>query len=174
MPQSRCAHAGERAHLSLFWSLLSKVERKPGQNDGRARKFAAVAASRNASIGCGWANCGHHIRILIDCCVAVAREQQSTEPRDSGPPPTVSLPTQPPSRTASRCCVLLHGSGCGGCCCCYGCGGTRAHSHTPLSLVTFRLSLVSFVSGPPSSFPLPLPPPPACRSPSPREELSSQ
>lgn len=120
--------------------LLLDLE-ESGQKNGQAREFAAVAASRNVSIGCGWANCGHHLHIsLLRCC---AREQQSTEPRDSGP---LSLPhpaPQPHSKlllcSTVRCwwwwwypCSLTH----------------------PLSLVTFRLPLVSCLLSP---SPLPSP-----------------
>lgn len=83
--------------------LLLDLE-ESGQKNGQAREFAAVAASRNVSIGCGWANCGHHLHIsLLRCC---AREQQSTEPRDSGPP----LPPPPSPPAAQQAAAVFHGT----------------------------------------------------------------
>lgn len=92
----------------------------------------------------------------IDCCVAVAREH-SNQPSLGILAPSLPPPPSPPSCTASRCCVLLHGSGCGGCCCCVVVVVVPVLTHIhPCHLSLFAcLCLLPFVSGHPSSLPLP-------------------
>lgn len=154
LPQSRCAcHAGWQVSPSQLLLLLSSEQ--SGQSDGQRGNSPPWLPPGTRRLGV----VGQIVAIIfIYCCCA--REQQSTEPRDCAPltPPPPSPPAALPYSKQTLCSTVVVVV------------VVPVLAHT---LVTCHLSPVSCVL---SLFPLSLPShhPPACRSPSPREELSSQ